>query len=332
MSIRVAINGFGRIGRNVLRSLPSNSKIEIVAVNDLTDTKTLAHLLKYDSVHGTLPLPVEASADSIVVGDKTIKVLSERNPQNLPWAKLGIDVVYECTGIFRTKKEVSAHIDAGAKKVLISAPSPDPDITVVYGVNHENYEPQTHQVISNGSCTTNCLAPVAKIVLDNFGIERGMMTTIHSYTNDQQILDLPHADLRRARAAALSMIPTTTGAAKAMSLVIPELKGKLDGLAIRVPTPNVSLVDFVCETQKDVTLAEVKSALVEAARGKLSQILAISDKPLVSCDFNGCPKSAIVDIESTMVIGGRMVKILAWYDNEIGFSHRMNDVAAILFG
>lgn len=331
MSIKFAINGFGRIGRNILRAgVLASSKAQLVAVNDLTDAKSLGLLLKYDSIHGRFPEPVEARDNSLVVGGREVKVLAERDPSKLPWGSLGVDVVLECTGLFTKREKAAQHLTAGAKKVIISAPADDADCTVVFGVNHDKYRKSEHHVISNGSCTTNCLAPVAKVVLENFGIVRGMMTTIHSYTNDQSILDQPHKDPRRARAAALSMIPTTTGAARAMSLVIPELKGKLDGLAIRVPTPNVSLVDFVCEVERDVTVQDVNTAIVNAAKGSLSKVLAVTDEPLVSCDFNGSQYSSTVDLSSTMVLGKRQVKILAWYDNEMGFSHRMNDLLGLI--
>ena len=326
MAIKYAINGFGRIGRNVLRASLTSPEVELVAVNDLTSPQTLAHLLTYDSVHGKFPGTVEAGDDFLKVNGKTIKVTSEKDPSKLPWGALKADIALECTGIFTAKDKASAHLAAGARKVIISAPANDADITVVYGVNHKSYKKDEHHVISNGSCTTNCLAPVAKVLLENFGIVRGLMTTIHSYTNDQNILDLPHKDLRRARAAGLSMIPTSTGAAKALSLVIPELKGKLDGMAIRVPTPNVSLVDLVAELERDVTVKDVNQALISASAGALKGVLGVSDLPLVSCDFNGSPLSSTVDLQSTMLIGTRMVKILSWYDNEMGFSYRMVDV------
>lgn len=332
MTLKVAINGFGRIGRNVLRSLvdSNNKNIEVVAINDLTDAKTHAHLLKYDSVHGVFKGAVGLSDNTITVNGKAISITSEKDPAKLPWGKMGVDIVLECTGAFTKKADAEKHITAGAKKVLISAPANDSDLTIVYGVNHQKYNSSEHHVISNGSCTTNCLAPVAKVILDNFGISHGSMTTIHSYTNDQRILDLPHKDLRRARAAALSMIPTSTGAAKALGLVIPELKGKLDGLAVRVPTPNVSLVDFVCQVEKDVTVEEVNTAIIQSANGSLKGVLAATDEELVSCDFNGSPASSTVDLKSTMVLNKRMVKILTWYDNEMGFSNRMIDVMEML--
>ncbi len=332
MTVKVAINGFGRIGRNVLRVLneTKNSNIEVVAINDLTDSNTIAHLLKYDSVHGKFDGEISATEDSIKVNGKNISITKERDPAKLPWAKNNIDIVLECTGVFTKKADAEKHIQAGAKKVLISAPANDSDLTVVYGVNHEKYNSKEHHIISNGSCTTNCLAPVVKVILDNFGLSYGTMTTIHSYTNDQKILDLPHKDLRRARAAALSMIPTSTGAAKAIGIVIPELKGKLDGMAVRVPTPNVSLVDFVCMIEKDATVEEINAALTNSANGSLSGVLAVSDEPLVSCDYNGCAASSTVDLQSTIVMNNRMVKVLSWYDNEMGFSNRMVDVMELL--
>lgn len=325
MAIKIGINGFGRIGRNVLRAGFADKDVEFVAVNDLTDAKTLAHLLKHDSVHGKFPQEIEAGEGQISVGRKNIKVMAERDPAKLPWKSLGVDVVLECTGIFSKRADAAKHLEGGAKRVLISAPSSDADVTLVYGVNHQKFDSGKHLVLSNGSCTTNCLAPVAKVLLENFGIAKGLMTTIHSYTNDQQILDLPHKDLRRARAAGLSMIPTSTGAAKAMSLVIPELEGKLDGMAIRVPTPNVSLVDFVAELESPSDVKAVNQALISAANGPLKGVLAVSEEPLVSCDYNGCPASSTVDLLSTMV-KGNMVKVLSWYDNEMGFSNRMIDV------
>ncbi|MCB0347030.1 MAG: type I glyceraldehyde-3-phosphate dehydrogenase [Bdellovibrionales bacterium] len=326
MSIKFAINGFGRIGRNVVRAGINDKDLELVAVNDLTDAATLAHLLKYDSVHGQFPGTVEAGKGAIQVNGKEIKVLSERDPSKLPWKELGVDVVLECTGIFTKREKAAMHLDAGAGKVIVSAPSPDADFTVVMGVNDDKFDKGAHHVISNGSCTTNCLAPVAKVLLENFGITRGLITTIHAYTNDQNILDLPHKDLRRARAAGMSMIPTTTGAAKAVALVIPELKGKFDGMAIRVPTPNVSVVDLVCELERDVSAEDINRAMTTAANGPLKGILAVSEEPLVSIDFNGTSASSTVDLLSTMVLEKKMVKVLSWYDNEMGFSNRMNDV------
>ena len=326
MSTKIAINGFGRIGRNIVRAALGDSSVELLAINDLTNAQTLAHLLKYDSVHGPFSGTVEVTDSSIKIAGKNVKVSSEKDPSKLPWKDLGVDVVLECSGVFTAREKAAMHLAAGAKKVIISAPSSDPDATLVMGVNHTTYNKDTHHVVSNGSCTTNCLAPLAKVLLENFGIVRGMMTTVHSYTNDQQILDLPHKDLRRARAAALSMIPTSTGAAKAMSLVIPELKGKLDGLAVRVPTPNVSLVDFVCEVEKDVEAKDINNALRLASEGPLKGILAFCEEPLVSHDFNGSSFSSIIDAPSTAVVGKRLVKVLSWYDNEMGFSHRMVDL------
>lgn len=330
MSVTFAINGFGRIGRNVLRAALSQPDLVCVAVNDLGSPDQMAHLLKYDSIHGKFPESVELKDNVLSVGNRKVKMLCEKDPTKLPWGEMKVDVVLECTGAFKSREQSAKHLEAGAKKVLFSAPLPDADLTIVYGVNQSSYRAAEHHVVSNGSCTTNCLAPVAKVLLDNFGIVQGMMTTIHSYTNDQQILDLPHKDLRRARAAALSMIPTTTGAAKALSLVIPELKGKLDGMAIRVPTPNVSLVDFVCTVEQDVTIEEINKALVTASQGSLKGVLAVTDEELVSCDFNGSAASSTVDLKSTMVLGKRMVKVLAWYDNEMGFSNRMTDVMRLL--
>ena len=328
MPIRVAINGFGRIGRNVLRSAKESGKtsLDFVAVNDLTDSKTLAHLLKYDSVHGPYPGTVEVSDDGLVVDGDEILVLSERDPANLPWSELEIDVVVESTGIFRSRELASKHLQAGARKVVISAPAMDEDITVVLGVNHELYDPDNHHLISNASCTTNCLAPVAKVLLQEFGIVRGLMTTIHAYTAGQAVLDGPHKDLRRARAAAVSMIPTTTGAARAISLVLPELEGKLDGMAIRVPTPDVSLVDLVVELEEDVSEQEVNDALRAAASTGLAGILRVEEEPLVSVDFTGESASSVVDALSTAVMGRRLVKVLAWYDNEWGYSSRVVDL------
>ncbi len=326
MRIKIGINGFGRIGRVVFRAALNNPDVEVVAINDLMDTKTLAHLLKYDSVHGTLDIDIDATDDSIIVGGKEIKVTAVKNPSELPWNDYGVDIAAECTGIFRDREGASKLLDAGAKKVLISAPAVDPDITIVLGVNDNNYDPQNHHIISNASCTTNCLAPIAKVILEKFGIESGLMTTIHAYTGDQRLLDFPHKDLRRARAAGLSMIPTTTGAAKAVSLVLPELTGKLNGLSVRVPTPNVSLVDLVVQVQKDgVTVEDVNNALREASEGDLKNILGFSALPLVSSDFNGSPLSSIVD-SSTTDVNGKLVKVLSWYDNETGYSSRMIDL------
>ena len=331
MAIKTGINGFGRIGRNVLRAVLADPKtygeLDVICINDLTDSRTLAHLLKYDSVFGIFQGDVSHTDDSIIVNGKKIKVSSEKDPSNIPWGAMGVDVVIESTGQFTSKEKASLHLKSGAKKVLISAPGKDEDITIVMGVNEGDYKKGEHHIISNASCTTNCLAPVAKILNDEFTIEHGSMTTIHSYTNDQRILDLPHKDLRRARAAALSMIPTTTGAAKAVALVIPALKGKLDGGAIRVPTPNVSIVDFVCTVGKDVTVEAVNGALKSAANGKLKGILGFSEEPLVSVDFVGNSNSSIVDAESTKVIGNRLVKVMSWYDNEWGYSLRIADLA-----
>ena len=320
MAVKVGINGFGRIGRNVLRAALNNSNIDVVAVNDLTDANMLAHLLKYDSVHGKLNAEVSVNGNNLVVNGKEIIVKAERNPADLAWGDLGVEVVIESTGRFTKREDAAKHLEAGAKKVVISAPANNEDITIVMGVNEDQYDPANHHVLSNASCTTNCLAPFAKVLHEKFGIKRGMMTTIHSYTNDQQILDLPHKDYRRARAAAENMIPTTTGAAKAVALVLPELKGKLNGMAVRVPTPNVSLVDLVAELDKEVTAEEVNAALKAAAEGELKGILQYSEEPLVSKDYNGDPHSSSVDALSTMVMEGNMVKVVSWYDNEIGYS------------
>jgi glyceraldehyde 3-phosphate dehydrogenase len=327
MSARVAINGFGRIGRNVLRyAKQSAAELDFVAVNDLTDSGTLAHLLRHDSVHGRYPGEVEVVDGGIRVDGDEIKVFAERDPAQLPWRELGVDVVIESTGLFTERDKAAKHLAAGARKVIISAPAKKEDVTVVLGVNQGMYDPERHDVVSNASCTTNCLAPVVKVIMDRFGLRHGFMTTVHSYTNDQNILDLPHKDLRRARAAALSMIPTTTGAARATSLVIPEVKGKLDGMAIRVPTPDVSIIDLVCEVERDTTADEVNDAFREAAAGDLSGILGVSEDPLVSIDFVGDSRSSIVDAASTSVIDGRMVKVLSWYDNEWGYSARVVDL------
>ncbi|MCA1957209.1 MAG: type I glyceraldehyde-3-phosphate dehydrogenase [Nitrospira sp.] len=326
MAIRIGINGFGRIGRTVLRASLGDPDIDIVAINDLTDAKTLAYLLKYDSVHGTLKDHVEAQDDHILINGKAIKVLAVKDPKDLPWKSLNVDVVIESTGRFTDRDNAGKHLSAGAKRVIISAPAKDPDVTIVLGVNDEKFDPTSHHIVSNASCTTNCLAPVAKVLLDNFGIKHGIMTTIHSYTNDQQLLDLPHKDLRRARAAGVSMIPTSTGAAKALHLVIPELKGKLDGLAIRVPTPNVSLVDLTVETEKDCDIAAVNSAFKKAAEGPLKGILKYSEDPIVSIDQKGDAHSATIDAPLTNVVDKRMVKVTAWYDNEWGYSCRIRDL------
>ena len=330
MSVKVAINGFGRIGRNVFRAAQSSSEFEIVAINDLTNPQTLAHLLKYDSIHGILSADVSATDDSIQCGGKSIKVFSERDPSALPWKELGVDIVIESTGFFTNGKDAGKHIQAGARKVIISAPGKEVDLTVCMGVNDNLYDAAQHNIVSNASCTTNCLAPVAKVIMDSFGIVKGLMTTVHAYTNDQSILDLPHSDMRRARAAALSMIPTTTGAAKAVALVLPELKGKLDGLAVRVPTPNVSLVDLVVETEKATSVEGVNAALQAAANGPLKGILDYCAEPLVSCDFNGNPASSTVDAATTTVIGGTMVKVMSWYDNEWGYSNRIVDLVKLM--
>ena len=330
MAYQVGINGFGRIGRNVFRAALNNPEINIVAVNDLTDAKTLAHLLKYDSVHGILDAEVKADGDAIIVNGKRIQVLAERNPVDLPWGKMGVEIVVESTGIFTAKEKAEAHIQAGAKKVIISAPATGEDVTIVLGVNEDKYDPKNHHVVSNASCTTNCLAPFVKVLNDSFGVKRGMMTTVHSYTNDQQILDLPHKDLRRARAAAENIIPTTTGAAKAVGLVLPELQGKLNGFSLRVPTPNVSVTDLVAELDKSVTAEEINDALKTAAAGPMKGILDFSNEPLVSKDYNGNPHSSIVDGLSTMVIDGNMVKVVSWYDNEWGYSNRVIDLIAYI--
>ncbi len=330
MAIRVGINGFGRIGRNMLRAALDYPGIEVVAVNDLTDAATLAHLLRHDSVHGAFPKPVVVDGDRLVVGAKSIKVLSLRNPAELPWKSLDVAIVIESTGFFTDRDKAAVHLQAGARKVIISAPAKGADITLCYGVNHRAYDPAKHHVISNASCTTNCLAPVVKVLHESFRMKRGLMTTIHSYTNDQRILDLPHEDLRRARAAALSMIPTTTGAARAVGLVLPELNGKLDGMAIRVPTPNVSIVDLVFETEKHPKAAEINAAVKVAAEGPLKGILQYCDEPLVSCDFNGNRHSSIFDAELTKVLEAGFGKVLAWYDNEMGFSTRLCDVVEVI--
>lgn len=326
--VKVGINGFGRIGRLVFRA--GHDQLDIVGINDLGDPKTMAHLLKYDSTHGRFDGEVSAAEKSIVVNGKKIPVSATKNPAEIPWKEWGADIVLECTGAFKNNEDFLKHIHAGAKRVLISAPADGADLTVVYGINHLTYSPDKHKVISNASCTTNCLTPLVKVLHEAFGIEQGMVTTIHSYTNDQQVLDAGHKDLRRARAAALSMIPTTTGAAKAVGLVMPELKGKIDGISIRVPTPNVSLVDLVFRSQKELSVETVNGALKKAADGALKGILACEAAPLVSVDFNGNPNSSIVDLLSTMVIGGNMAKVFSWYDNEMGFSYRMVDMANYL--
>ncbi|WP_262177359.1 type I glyceraldehyde-3-phosphate dehydrogenase [Saccharococcus sp. Marseille-Q5394] len=327
MTIKMAINGFGRIGRVVMREASKHEEIEIVAVNDLTDAQMLAHLLKYDSVHGIFDAEVGSEEDHLVVDGKKIKVYAEKDPSNLPWGELDVDVVIEATGVFRDEKALMKHIEAGAKKVILSAPAKGEMKTLVMGVNEESYDPENDKIVSNASCTTNCLAPVVKVLQDQFGIKRGMMTTVHSYTNDQRILDLPHSDYRRARAAAESMIPTTTGAASAVTKVIPELKGKLDGMAVRVPTPNVSLVDFVAELGTEVTVEDVNAALRKASENELKGILYYNEIPLVSTDYNGNTASSTVDGLSTMVLDNNMVKVIAWYDNETGYSARCIDLA-----
>jgi len=326
MAVRIGINGFGRIGRNVLRASLGDPSLEFVAINDLTDAPTLRHLLTYDSVHGRLTVPVEAKEDQLIVNGKPIKILAQKDPKDLPWQELRVDYVIESTGRFTEREGAGRHLSAGAKKVIISAPSKDPDVTLVLGVNDQAYDPKAHHIVSNASCTTNCLAPVAKVLLDLYGIKHGLMTTIHSYTNDQNLLDLPHKDLRRARAAALSMVPTSTGAAKALHLVIPQLKGKMGGMAVRVPTPNVSLIDLTAELERDATAEEVNAAFRGAAEGALKGILQYSDEPLVSVDLNGNPHSAILDAQLTMGIDKRMVKVIAWYDNEWGYSCRVRDL------
>ena len=330
MSIRIGINGFGRIGRLVFRASLNHPDVEVVAINDLTDAATMGHLLTYDSVHGKLNRDIATKDDAIIVDGKSIAYTAVKDPEQLNWKEMSVDIAAECTGLFRDRENAAKHLTAGARKVIISAPAKDPDVTIVMGVNSNKYDPKQHHVISNASCTTNCLAPVAKVLLENFGIKTGLMTTIHAYTGDQRLLDFPHRDLRRARAAALSMIPTTTGAAKAVALVLPELNGKLNGLAIRVPTPNVSIVDLVATVEKGgVTVTEVNEALKNAAEGSLAGILGFSELPLVSTDYNGSPLSSIVDAATTYVLDD-MVKILSWYDNEAGYSHRMVDLAKMV--
>lgn len=330
MSIKIGINGFGRIGRVVFRAAMNHPDVEVVAINDLTDAATMAHLLQYDSVHTQLGVEVKALDGAIEVDGKKISYTAVKDPAKLEWDALGVDIAAECTGLFRDRESASKHLSAGARKVIISAPATDPDVTIVMGVNSNQYDPKQHHIISNASCTTNCLAPVAKVLLENFGIQNGLMTTIHSYTGDQRLLDFPHKDLRRARAAALSMIPTSTGAAKAVALVLPELSGKLNGLAIRVPTPNVSIVDAVVTVSKEgITESDVNEALKQAAEGELSGILGYSELPLVSTDYNGCTLSSVVDAATTYVMGN-MVKVLSWYDNESGYSNRMVDLAAMI--
>ncbi len=332
MSVRVAINGFGRIGRIILRAALQNPRgdLDFVAVNDLTDAATLAHLFKYDSVHGRFPGEVRVDGEDLVAGTERIRVLSERDPEALPWDELGVDVVIESTGLFRAHDQASKHLAAGAKKVIISAPGVDPDVTLVLGVNPADYDPDRHHIISNASCTTNCIAPVVKVLLDEFGFQHGLMTTVHSYTNGQRLLDLPHKDLRRARSAALSIIPTTTGAAKAVGLVLPTLRGKLDGMAMRVPTPDVSIVDLVATLSSDTTREDINAAFEAASRGPMKGILEYTEEPLVSVDFTGNPASSIVDAPLTSVIGGKLVKIISWYDNEWGYSNRCVDLASFV--
>jgi glyceraldehyde 3-phosphate dehydrogenase len=330
MPVRVGINGFGRIGRNIMRAALGDKNIDFVAINDLTSAHTLAHLLKYDSILGNLEAKVTATSDGISVDGDAFKVLSERDPAKLPWKALGVDVVFESTGLFASREAAAKHLEAGAKRVIITAPAKGPDITLVMGVNHEKYDPAKHQVISNASCTTNCLAPIAKVLHETFGIQKGWMTTIHSYTNDQQLLDLPHKDIRRARAAALSMIPTTTGAALAVGEVLPELKGKLDGFSMRVPTPNVSVVDLAALLNKQTTPEEVNAAFKAAADGPLKGILAYTTEQLVSVDFKKNPNSSIVDAPCTKVMDGNFVKVLSWYDNEWGYSSRCVDLVRFM--
>ena len=332
MSITVGINGFGRIGRNVLRSALQDPRgdLEFVAVNDLTDVATLAHLFKYDSVHGTFSGEVRVAGEDLEVDGVRIRVSSERDPSTLPWGELGVDIVIESTGIFRAREQASKHLEAGASKVIISAPAPGPDVTIVLGVNAGDYNPDEHHIISNASCTTNCIAPVVKVLLDEFGFQHGLMTTVHSYTNGQRLLDLEHKDLRRARAAALSIIPTTTGAAKAVGLVLPTVQGRLDGMAMRVPTPNVSIVDLVATVESEISVEQVNEAFYSAAQGAMRGVLAYTDEPLVSSDFNGNPASSIVDAQSTSVMANSMVKVISWYDNEWGYSNRLVDLASFV--
>lgn len=330
---KFAINGFGRIGRNILRAIYERgieNEIDVVAINDLGDAKTMAYLFKHDSVHGTFKGCVTHTDDSIVINGKSIKLLKLRDPKTYPWADMGVDIVFECTGIFKGRDDAMVHMERGAKKVIISAPAKNPDKTIVMGVNSDQYDKAKDNIVSNASCTTNCLAPIAKVLLDNFGIVKGLMTTIHSYTNDQRILDLPHSDLRRARAGAMSMIPTTTGAAKAVGEVLPVLKGKLDGLAIRVPTPNVSLVDLTVELEKAATKDEINAAMKAASEGALKGILDYSEEKTVSIDYNNCPASSTFDALDTYVIDGKLVKVMAWYDNEYGYSNRMVDLGKLM--
>lgn len=331
MAVRVGVNGFGRIGRLVFRSGYRDKDVEFVGINDITDAKTLAHLLKYDSVHGIMTAQVGYDGHKLIVDGKAIRVTAIRDPAQLPWKEMGVDVVVESTGLFRDRVNASKHLSAGAKKVIITAPAKDPDVTVVLGVNEDVYDPKSHHLISNASCTTNCLAPVAKVIHQHFGIERGFMTTIHSYTTDQRILDLPHSDLRRARAASVSMVPTTTGAAIAVGLVLPDLKGKLDGMAVRIPTANVSLIDLVAVVKREATVDEVNNVLKKASEGELKGIMEYCEAPLVSVDFNGNPHSSIVDALSTKAMGD-VVKVLAWYDNEWGYSNRVFDLVKFIAG
>ena len=326
MAVRVGINGFGRIGRNIMRAALADNEIDFVAVNDLTDAKTLAHLLKYDSVLGNLSASIQGKADSIIVDGDEFKVLSTKDPATLPWGELGVDVVFECTGKFTDREGAAKHLAAGAKKVIVTAPAKKPDVTLVMGVNDEKYDPANHHIISNASCTTNCLAPVVKVLHESFGLKRGWMTTVHAYTNDQNLLDLPHKDVRRARAAAMSIIPTTTGAASAVGEVLPALKGRLDGISMRVPTPNVSVVDLVALFETSVTSEEVNAAFRAAAAGPMKGVLHVEDAPLVSIDFRGNPHSSIVDSAYTKVMDGDFVKVMAWYDNEWGYSNRCVDL------
>jgi glyceraldehyde 3-phosphate dehydrogenase len=330
MSVRVGINGFGRIGRNLLRACLNESGLDFAAINDITDAATLGHLLRYDSVHGQLKADLKVEKDALLLNGKKIQILQERDPGKLPWKTLGVDLVLECSGLFTERDKAATHLAAGAKKVLISAPAKGADITLCYGVNHSAFDPAKHHIISNASCTTNCLAPIAKVLHEQFGIKRGLMTTIHSYTNDQRILDLPHSDIRRARAAAMSMIPTSTGAARAVGEVLPHLKGKLDGMAVRVPTPNVSVVDLVAELEKPATEDAINRAMKAAAEGPLKGILQFCEEELVSSDFNGNPHSSIFDAALTKVMDNNFVKVLSWYDNEWGFSNRMRDVALFI--
>ncbi|WP_026700682.1 type I glyceraldehyde-3-phosphate dehydrogenase [Salibacterium aidingense] len=330
MATKIGINGFGRIGRVVFRAALKNDDVEVVAINDLTDAEMLAHLLRYDTVHGNLEEEVTVNGENLVVGGKEIRVTAEKNPADINWSAAGVELVIESTGLFVKREDAAKHLEAGAKKVIISAPGKETDATFVMGVNENTYDPAKHDVVSNASCTTNCLAPVAKVLNDTFGVKRGLMTTVHSYTNDQQILDLPHKDYRRARAAAQNIIPTSTGAAKAVALVLPELEGKLNGGAMRVPTPNVSLVDFVAELNQNVTAEDVNNALKEAAEGELKDVLGYSEEPLVSSDYNSTPSSSTVDALSTMVMEDNMIKVISWYDNEFGYSSRLVDLVAYM--